>query len=404
MEETVRQGRKMEALGTLAGGITHDFNNILSVVLGYAQLVLDDLTPGTLPYNNQLEIIQAANRAAELIRHILTFCRKGAQDRKQFHPVPLVKETLKLLRAAIPATVEIRSRLAPDIPLIDADPIQIQQVLVNLCTNASFSMRNAGGTLSVEIDRASVSGPVCEQPDRPESSLPSGPCFRLRIRDTGEGIPDDLLDRIFDPYFTTKSKDEGTGLGLSVVQGIVRQHGGFVAVESELGVGSVFSVYLPEVKKAAAPEKTAVNKIFSGGTESILFVDDEPAILNMAAQTLEKLGYTVTTAKNGFEALTIFRENPKRFDLVVSDITMPKMPGDRLAGEILKIRPDMPLLLATGYSDRIKDASGLATGIRGILEKPLSKRELADTIRRALDGKPAGGRETAWPDSEIPSR
>ena len=381
LEMQLRQAQKMEAIGTLAGGIAHDFNNILAAIDGFSELALDDAPEDSLLYENIKEIRIATKRATDLVKQILTFARQTDVEKRPVKFSIILKETLKLLRSTIPANIDIRDETHSQ-GIILADPTQLHQIIVNLCTNASHAMRPKSGILTVRLNETIL---------RPgtDSHIPGlmpGRFFMLSITDTGHGMTRDILDRIFDPYFTTKDQGDGTGMGLSVVQGIVHSMNGAVTVESTPGKGTTFRVYLPVMEKQSR-KREVFDGIVEGGKEHILLVDDEKAITQMGRQMLERLGYTVTVRNSSLEALELFRNAPDRFDLILSDMTMPQMTGDQLADAIMNIRHDIPVVLCTGYSDQINQEQAGAKGIRALLFKPIVKHELAAAIRRVLDGE-----------------
>ncbi len=374
------QGQKMQAIGTLAGGIAHDFNNILASIIGFTELAIDEVEKGTVVEDSLQEVYAAGKRARDLVRQILTI---GRHDEKKFRPVQvgsLIKEILKMLRSTIPSSIQLKEVICSEPLVVEADPTQLQQVVINLATNARQAMADGPGVLKVTVD-AIEPGPEMHwrNPD-----LPPGKFARITVSDTGVGIPKEHLDKIFEPYFTTKKKGEGSGLGLSVVHGIIESHRGYISVSSEPGKRTTFSVSLPLVKKAADkwPEKTTGE--LPKGTERILLVDDEPPIVKMQQQNLERLGYTVTARTSSLEALEAFRASPEAFDLVITDMTMPRMTGDRLAHEIKAIRPSVPVILCTGFSEKIED-QGSNLEIDGLLMKPVDKFKMARTIREVLD-------------------
>lgn len=375
-----QQAQRLEALGTLAGGIAHDFNNILLAVMGYAELALDDTHEKTLLHDNLQEVIRGGCRASELVKQILAFSRQSEGEKSPTQINAVVKEALKLLRASLPSTIEMRDNIEPLPATVLADPIQMHQVLMNLCTNAAHAMREKGGILEVTLAKVKIDEAFASQ----HAGIRPGAYVRLTVRDTGHGMTPDVLDRIFDPYFTTKKTTEGSGLGLAVVHGIVTDHGGIITVESELEHGSAFHVYLPVCQKEAASEAVAPEPIATGN-ESILFVDDEPAVVNMGKQMLERLGYKVTARVGSIEALELFRNAPDRFDLVITDMTMPNMTGEELARKLMGIKAGTPIILCTGFSERISEERAKAMGIRAFIMKPILKRELAETIRSVLD-------------------
>jgi PAS domain S-box-containing protein len=381
LKSQLEQAQKMESIGTLAGGIAHDFNNILSSIIGYTELAADMAEKESRQHRYLKEVLTAGNRAKELVSQILTFARQSEVEVKPIRAKYLVKESMKLIRASIPSTIAIREFIQSE-SLISANPTQIHQVVMNLCTNAAQAMEEHGGMLTIELKDAVVDEnlPKLYQPISPGKHL------LLSIRDTGQGIGPDIIEKIFDPYFTTKAKGEGTGLGLSVVKGIVDSCKGFIGVNSETGKGTQFDIYFPalefEAKEKPVPVET--EKIPTGN-ERILFVDDEPPIAALSEQMLSELGYRVIVRSSSIEALELFKDDPERFDLVISDITMPNMAGDALAAEMLKIRSDLPVILCTGYSKRVSDERAKQIGVKAFLYKPIVKRQLAETIRKVLD-------------------
>jgi len=379
LETQLKQAQKMEAIGTLAGGIAHDFNNILSSVIGYTELTLDNEKRGSFQYQNLQEVLSAGNRAKDLVKQILTFSRQADQKQKPIQVKPLVKEALRMLRASIPSTVEIEEYVQSD-ALVMGDPTQIHQILMNLCTNAAHAMEDNGGLLTVSLlDAELESDVISRHPD-----LKPGPYIKLTVTDTGHGISPDVMEKIFDPFFTTKEKGKGTGLGLSVVHGIVLSHGGDIYVNSEPGKGSTFEVCLPVIESLFKPEERAERPI-PNGNERILFIDDEPVIANLGKQILESLGYDVVARNTSIEALELFKEKKDRFDLVITDMTMPHMTGEKLAEKFMQIRPDIPVILCTGFSFMVDEQKALNMGIRAFISKPMLKREIAETIRKVLD-------------------
>ncbi|MBW1783811.1 MAG: response regulator [Deltaproteobacteria bacterium] len=383
LESQIRHSQKMEAISNLAGGIAHDFNNILSGIMGYAQLAQMKMDPESEPYEDLKEVLQSANRAKSLIQQILAIGCSQEQERQTLQIQDLVRETLKFLRSTLPSTIEIREMYDKEVGIIDADPTQMHQVLMNLCTNAGHAMEEDGGTLTVSLRNVTV-GP---QESESEVHLEPGRYVKLSVSDTGYGIDPEIRERIFDPYFTTKETGTGTGIGLSVVHGIIEQHGGAISVESEPGKGSTFHVYLPltqaEEEAPAVKEETPLPT----GSERILFIDDEAALANMGKQMLIRLGYDVTSMTSSVEALALFKNGPEQFDLVITDTTMPRMPGDALAQEMMKIRPEIPIIITTGHSKRISAEKAREIGIKGFLMKPLAMRDLADMVRKVLDEK-----------------
>jgi PAS domain S-box-containing protein len=381
LESRLRQAQKMEAIGTLAGGIAHDFNNILSAVIGYTELALNDVDKDTTLYQNLQEVFRAGDRAKDLVNQILAFSRQAEQDRKPVQIKLIAKEALKFLRASLPTTIEIRQKLQSN-SVVNADSTQIHQVIMNLCTNAGHAMKKEGGVLEVKlVDVQLESDFITEHPE-----MKPGVYLELTVSDSGHGMPEHILDRIFDPFFTTKDKSEGTGMGLAAVHGIVGSYGGTITVSSRINEGSTFKVYLPAVGRQLKTQIRAAEQIPTG-TERVLFVDDEPALVNIAKQTLETLGYEVSARTSSIEALELFRAKPDAFDLVISDMTMPHLAGDELAKEIIRIKPQMPVILCTGYSAKIDQQQAKAMGISAFISKPVLKQDMAETIRKVLDRK-----------------
>ncbi|MGX9727293.1 MAG: MASE3 domain-containing protein [Candidatus Electronema sp. VV] len=380
LEAQLRQSRKMEAIGTLAGGIAHDFNNILGPILGYAEMALEALPEGSsiAPWLN--EVLRAGGRAKELVRQILAISRKCEQELQPLRIQPVIKETLKLLRSSLPTTIEIRQRLDPACGTVLADPTRIHQVVMNLCTNAYHAMRETGGLLEVSLRQTELAAET--MPGR--LRLPPGPYLQLEVRDTGCGIPDDMLEKIFEPYFTTRAKGEGTGLGLALVQSIALDFGGDVAVTSEPGCGAAFSVYLPVIKGAQEEHPGGAAAPLPCGCERVLVVDDDVNIAELAMNMLVSLGYQVTARTSSPEALALFMAEPEAFDLVLTDMTMPQMTGAELAAKLLAVRPGLPVLLCTGFSELMDEQKAVAQGLRALLMKPFSKAELACAVRAAL--------------------
>ena len=375
----LRHSQKMEAVGTLAGGIAHDFNNILTAIVGYAELSLMDAHQNTRLSGNLQEIYRAGNRATELVKQILTFCRQTEHEREPIQIAPIVKEALKLLRSSIPTTIEIESTIKNDLGATMADPTQIHQVVMNLCTNAAQAMEKSGGKLTVTLEKAILG----KRFHMMHPEVMPGKYFRLTVSDTGQGIAPGILEKIFDPYFTTKKIEEGTGLGLSVSQGIVKSCGGEITVESLVNKGSTFMVYLPEIKHSALKKAETVVELPTGH-QNILFVDDESALVNMGRQRLARLGYKVDGYTSSVEALAQFQANPDKYDLVITDMTMPVISGDQLAKRLIEIRADIPIILCTGYNRQISNEKAAACGIRSLLMKPITIKEMAETVKRVL--------------------
>lgn len=383
LKEQLVQSQKMEAMGTLAGGIAHDFNNIIFAINASAELALDNVAEGS-PIRRFLQnILRSADRASDMVRQILMFSRRDKAEKIPLNIIPIVKDGLKFIRGATQASIEIIRSIDPDTPKICGDPTQVYQVLMNLCTNAAHAMKDRHGSLSVSL------GPIELDKVSAASYPPLGPgsYVRLMVSDTGEGIPPEIINRIFEPYFTTKKSGEGTGLGLSVLHGIVQNHGGAIAVHSEPGEGTTFEVLFPVAQDDPGQSETELDEEL-GGNERILWVDDESIIIDMAQQTLEQMGFTVTTVQFPLDALAIFRNAPESFDLVITDLSMPKMTGLEFAKEISSIRHDIPVILCTGYADTVSGHEATSSGITSIINKPLPRKNLVREIRKVLDGDP----------------
>ena len=381
LEEQLRQSHKMESIGTLAGGIAHDFNNILGIILGNTELAIDDVPEWNPARLNLDEIRIATLRAKDVVRQLLSFARKTKLEKKPINIIPIIKESLKLLRSSISTNIEIRQNIPEYVDTILADPTQINQVLINLCTNADHAMPDGGVIIitlkNIELDEMSTA-------KHPE--LDPGRFVNLMVSDTGLGISKEEIERIFDPYFTTKEVDRGTGMGLAVVHGIVQEHNGLITVESELGKGTIFNIFFPAVEKETFVE-TETDEKLPTGNERILFIDDEESIAKLMRLRLVRLGYKVEATTSPIEALALFHSQPDKFDLVITDLTMPKMTGDKLVKKILNIRPGIPIILCTGFSEKIDEKTAEAIGAAGYIEKPLDKRKLAFKVREVLDRK-----------------
>jgi PAS domain S-box-containing protein len=383
-EEALRQAQKMQAMGTLAGGIAHDFNNILTAILGYTELAMQDVQRDSVVWNNLQSAFIAGHRAKDLVQQILAFSRQTAVERTPVQLHLLIKEALTLLRAALPATIALQQVVDPEAGTVLADPTQMHQVLINLCTNAAHAMRDTGGTIEVHLEPIDV---TTDSP-APAQGLTPGPYVRLTVSDTGHGMTPEIMQRIFEPFFTTKSRGEGTGMGLAIVHGIVTGHGGAITVESTPGQGTTFAVYLPcsdRSSTAAVPTEEPV----AGGAERILFIDDEEALVQLGKAILERLGYHVVVCTDSLAALDTFRTAPQSFDLVITDSTMPKMTGEALVRALRHIRPDIPIILCTGYSRVMTAEQSQMLGIDALVLKPMMAGDWGRVIRQVLGQRAA---------------
>ena len=379
LEEELQQAQKMEAIGTLAGGIAHDFNNVLYSIIGYTELTMDDVPEGSLAQKNLTEVLKGALRAKDMVRQILAFSRKDDIQKKPVKIQPVVKEALKLLRASIPTTIEIRQSIDEDCGPVLAASTQIHQVVMNLATNAYQAMQEKKGLLELTLMEEEI-GSDDSCPD-----LPPGTYLKLTVSDTGHGMNSEVMKKIFDPYFSTKGPGEGTGMGLAVVHGIVKSHGGNITVYSKLGEGTIFHVYLPLIEAGPVEPKTVPAEPTPTGTEHILFVDDEEPIVRMMQQILERLGYQVTSRTSSVEALEAFKAKPDEYDLVITDMTMPNMTGVELAPRLREIRSDIPIIMCTGFSETIDEDRAKNMGIPAYIMKPFLIDEIAKTIRKVLE-------------------
>jgi PAS domain S-box-containing protein len=380
LDARLQQAQKMEAIGTLAGGIAHDLNNLLFPISGLSEILLDDITPDNPMHENIVQILNSAKRGSDLVKQILAFSRQSNPQKIPVRIQTILKEALKLSRAAIPMNIEIKTNINTDCRMVSADPTQVHQIVMNLITNAYHAVEQTGGVIHVELKET-----VIETDNLHVDSLKSGKYACMTISDTGTGIDQSLIDKIFDPYFTTKELGKGTGLGLSVVHGIVKDHGGDIRVYSEVDKGTVFHVYLPLLEDATDSITTTENRKYPTGSERILLVDDEVAIVRMVQTMLEKQGYHVTAITSSLDALDAFRANPSDFDLVISDRGMPNMTGEQLAMELISIEPAIPIIICTGFSDENDENRAREIGVKGILKKPVGRGDLADMVRKVLD-------------------
>ncbi|MBF0224901.1 MAG: PAS domain S-box protein [Desulfobacterales bacterium] len=380
IENQLRHSQKLEAIGALAGGIAHDFNNILFPIMGYAEMTRDYANDNSIK-NNMEQIILASERARKLVEQILTFSRQKEEMKKPVQIKLIVKEVIKLLKASFPSTIAIKQSLMKDTPYVLADTTQIHQIVMNLCTNAYYAMREKGGTLEIKLKEIQLTQEdIISEPD-----LIPGLYILLTVADTGTGIERHLLERIFESYFTTKPVGEGTGLGLSTVHGIVKSFGGKISVYSEIGQGTTFNIYLPCIKAETNIDFKTIDESIPTGTEHILVLDDETAIIDILTSSLQYLGYKVTSKSNGIEGIELFKSNPNGFDVIITDMTMPKMTGINFAREVLKIRPDIPIILCTGFSEIITEEAVKSMGIREFIMKPILKKEIANVLRKVLN-------------------
>jgi len=383
LESKLRQVHKMEAIGTMAGGIAHDFNNILAAILGFADLAKID-TPDYSPAKHHIDqVLTAGHRAKDLVRHILTFSHMSNSVTSHVPIIlsPIVTEVMKFQRSIIPTTISIISDIDKNCGQIKGEPTQIHQVVMNLCTNASHAMEEHGGTLDVGLHKIELFSDDLKT----EPTQHPGTYIKLSVRDTGAGLTPELIDKIFDPYFSTKEVGKGTGMGLAVVHSIVKNHGGFIKVKSEPGRGSTFNVFFPRIEEEIILENIEKAEDIPTGNEKILFVDDDEMLANIGKSMLETLGYSVKAKFDSSEALKLFQSDPTQFDLVITDQTMPKIPGSELAKQLLKIRSDIPIILCTGYSSMINEVAAQKIGVKEYIMKPISRNVIAKLIRKVLD-------------------
>ena len=382
MDEHLRHSQKMEAIGTLAGGIAHDFNNILGAILGYTEMAKFATEPESRIVRDLDQVLKACDRAKGLVKQILAFSRQESAECIPLQPANTIAEVVKMLRPSLPTTIQIVQTIDTEAGIIFADPTEIHQILMNLCTNAFHAMEETGGKLSISLKETDLNNDDLIR----EPHIKAGKFVKIKVCDTGNGIAQDIKDQIFNPYFTTKKISKGTGMGLSIVHSIVKNYGGFISFLSEPGKGTAFSIFLPALAKELLPENKDTKHI-PLGRERLLFIDDEEVIADMGKALLESLGYHVTISNDSLVALKTFQNNPDAFDLVITDQTMPNLAGAELAKRMMQIRPDIPIILCTGYSTIISQEKAKAMGIKEFALKPLSKMDIAMLIRKALDSK-----------------
>ena len=380
LETRIQHAQRMESIGNLAGGIAHDFNNILAPIIGISEMLIEDFPPESPESKNAWQIFKAGERGSDLVKQILAFSRQSEHKMIPTRLQHILKEALNLCRSTIPAYIDITQDIQNECDMILGDPSQIHQVVMNIITNAFHAIEGSGGTISVRLSQRMLQGEKAEEVD-----LNSGTYAVIHISDTGHGMPEEIIGKIFDPYFTTKEQGKGTGLGLAVVYGIVKEHKGSIKVKSEIGKGTTFEVYLPLMEEINSSESNKESEEIKGGNERILLVDDEEAIVELELRMLERLGYQVTSRTSSIEALELFRAKPDSFDLVISDMAMPNIPGDQLATELRAIRSDIPVIICTGFSERIREENMQKMGITGLLMKPILKSDLAKIVRKVLD-------------------
>ena len=387
LEAQLAQARKMEAIGTLAGGIAHDFNNILTAIMGFSELVRNDLEEGTRAKENMSKVLSAGNRAKDLVKNILAFSRKSNEHRSPIELQKLLRDVIALMRASLPSTVDIRLTVDEKCGQIRADHNQIHQILMNLCTNSAQAMNETGGVLELSVESKELS--ITDVKSEPE--VGPGPFLHVTIADNGPGIDSSIIDKIFDPYFTTKEVGKGSGMGLAIVKGIVRSHEGFVRVESEAGKGTLFHLYFPEIFETAS-EQDKIEGALEYGNETLLVIDDEQMIVDVNKMLFTQLGYKVVATTDAMEGLKLFTSGGNDFDLVITDQTMPKLTGEELAGKMLALQPDIPIILCTGYSERMSEVRCQEMGIAKLVSKPVDTVYLSQLVRQVLDNKKDGSK------------
>lgn len=377
LENRLNQAQKMESIGTLAGGIAHDFNNILYPIIGFAEMSIEDLPENHSIKENLEDILQGAKRARDLVKQILAFSSQEILEYKPIRIQPVIEETLKLIKSILPANIDIEHNLNEDSDYILGDTTEVHEIIMNLCINAYHAMEETGGTLKVSLNKAKHDLNI---------NLPSGEYCCLSVSDTGKGISPEVISKIFEPYFTTKEQGKGSGLGLSVIHGIIKNYKGAITAESKPGEGTIFYVYIPLTSQTIkTDDMPTLNKIGIRGDETILFVDDEEAIVKLGIRILEKLGYKVTGKTSCIEALALFGSDPERFDLVITDMAMPSMVGTDFAKKLIEIRSNIPIIICTGFSEKLDHETAKKLGIKGYLHKPILINDLSSKVRKVID-------------------
>jgi signal transduction histidine kinase/CheY-like chemotaxis protein len=383
-EAQLRHAQKMDAIGTLAGGIAHDFNNMLGAMIGYANLALGDVPEDSTAHRNLCEVLTAANRAKDLVRQILTFGRENEERQKPIRIAPIVREVLKTIQVSLPKNIEISTHIPDSSGMIMANVAQIHQILLNLCTNAAHAMEAKGGLLDVTIKEVEIQSPITVG----HISVTPGSYIQLIVTDTGCGMSPEVLSHVFEPFFTTREVGKGTGMGLAVVDGIVRKHRATITVNSREGIGTSFTIFFPSLEAALSNDGPSQNADGASDIPTILVVDDEALMVDVTRQILERLGYIVVGRTSSEEALQAFREDPDRFDLVITDHRMPKLTGVQLARELMAVRPGVPIILCTGFSDDIGPEEAKRVGIRAYMMKPVTIKDMDNLIKSILKGSP----------------
>lgn len=380
MEEELRQAHKMEAIGTLAGGIAHEFNNILGIILGNTELAMDDIPKWNPAYAFLKAVRTASLRGKNVVKQLLSFSRKSILEKQSVDMAEAIEESIGFLRASMPANIQFKNNIPKNCHAIIADQNQLNQLLINLCNNAAQSMEDSGGALQITVENVTITETDCYL----DQVLDAGEYVRLVVSDTGHGIPEDVIARVFDPFYTTKAVDKGSGMGLAVVYGIIKDHQGFINIQSKPGKGTAVFCYFPATDTVPAGN-VKTDEVLWYGKETILFVDDDPSLAKMGCHRLERLGYSVTPHTNPLEALEHFKANPNKFDLVITDMAMPQMTGDQFIKKLGNIKPGIKTIITTGYSNKINQAKADEIGAVGYIMKPVDREMLSKTVRKVLD-------------------